>query len=173
MTPYEMFLSAVGARDDPSSGGRQMPSHWGHKRLNIVTQSSATGTQCVQAIGCADAGLLYSRLTAIPDRESRFKHDEIVYLSLGDGSSSERRVLGVVEQRSPKAAGALLIEDNGYAISCRLTPRRPAGICPGSSKTFLAEAPGVTERMCSRATVRWRRWSPAPCAEGFRAFTPR
>src|SRR5262245_41202683 len=89
MTPYEMFLSALGAKDDPSSGGRQMPSHWGHKRLNIVTQSSATGTQCVQAIGCADAGLLYGRLTGIPDRESRFEHDEIVYLSLGDGSSSE------------------------------------------------------------------------------------
>src|SRR5947208_7535351 len=89
VTPLEMFMAGVGAKDDPASGGRQMPSHWGHKALNIVSQSSPTGTQCLQAVGCADAAMLYSQLPDIPDLEARFKRDELVYVSLGDGTSSE------------------------------------------------------------------------------------
>jgi 2-oxoisovalerate dehydrogenase E1 component len=118
MTAYEMLLAAVGAKDDPASGGRQMPSHWGHKDLNIVTQSSPTGTQCLQAIGAAEAGFIYERIAAIPDRESRFHADEVVYLSVGDGTTSEGEFW---ESLNSACLGRLpvvyVVEDNGYAIS--------------------------------------------------------
>jgi 2-oxoisovalerate dehydrogenase E1 component len=89
MTPLEMLLASVGAERDPSNAGRQMPSHWGHTELNIVPGSSATATQVLQAIGAAEAGVIYSRVTAIADRAARFHDDEIVYTSLGEGATSE------------------------------------------------------------------------------------
>jgi 2-oxoisovalerate dehydrogenase E1 component len=118
VTPLEMFLSGVGAKDDPSSGGRQMPSHWGNKRLNIVSGSSPTGTQCLHAIGSAEAGKLYEKITAIEGREQRFRSDEVVYLSVGEGATSEGEFW---ESLNAACLGRLpvvyLIEDNGYAIS--------------------------------------------------------
>jgi 2-oxoisovalerate dehydrogenase E1 component len=118
VTPYEMLLAGVGSKDDPASGGRQMPSHWGHKALNIVSQSSPTGTQCLQAIGAAEAGRLYERITAIEGRESRFQRDEVVYVSVGDGTTSEGEFW---ESLNSACLGRLpvvyVVEDNGYAIS--------------------------------------------------------
>src|SRR6185436_8777803 len=82
VTPLEMLLASVAAEADPSNGGRQMPSHWGHTALNIVAGSSATTTQVLHAVGAAEAGMIYERIEGIPDRHSRFHGDEIVYTSL-------------------------------------------------------------------------------------------
>jgi 2-oxoisovalerate dehydrogenase E1 component len=118
VTPYEMFLSGVGAKDDPSSGGRQMPSHWGHKRLNIVSQSSPTGTQCLQAIGAAEAAQIYERVTSIDGRTELFRPDEVVYLSVGDGTTSEGEFWESLNTAClRKLPVVCVVEDNGYAIS--------------------------------------------------------
>src|SRR5437762_3709765 len=128
--PYEMFLQGVGAADDPSSGGRQMPSHWSYVRLNVVTQSSPTGSQILQAIGCAEAGRYLTRhpnavevpTSGAPDyrqfKNVSYQNDEVTYVSLGDGTSSEGEFW---EAMNAAALGKLpvifCVEDNGYAIS--------------------------------------------------------
>src|SRR5262245_14413832 len=89
MTPLEMLLAAVGAQDDPNSHGRQMPSHWGHRKLNIVSQSSPTGTQLLQAVGCAEANYRINLIPELKNRIQNFRSDEVTYVSLGDGTSSE------------------------------------------------------------------------------------
>src|SRR4249919_3588532 len=86
VTPLDMLLGSVGSKDDPASGGRQMPSHWGDKRFNIVAGSSPTGTQCLHAIGTAEAGRIYETITSIEGRESRYRSDEITYVSIGEGT---------------------------------------------------------------------------------------
>jgi 2-oxoisovalerate dehydrogenase E1 component len=128
VTPLEMLLASVGAIDDPASGGRQMPSHWGHKRLNIPSQSSATGTQCLHAAGCAQAGLIYERVRDIPDRESRFHGDEVIYLSIGDGATSEGEFWESLNTACTNKLPVLyLCEDNGYAISVPVEVQTPGG----------------------------------------------
>src|SRR6185369_12640125 len=87
MTPYEMFLGGTGAEEDPSSGGRQMPSHWGHKGLNLVSKSSCTGMQFLNAVGIAEAGMRMARVPAL--KEKGFLSDEIVYVSSGEGQTAE------------------------------------------------------------------------------------
>src|SRR4029078_5713159 len=123
-----MLLSAVGAKDDPNSGGRQMPSHWGHKKLNIPSQGSPTGTQCLQAVGAGEAGMIYERVTSIPDREDKFHSDEITYLSIGEGATSEGEFWESLNSACTKSVPVLyLVEDNGYAISVPVEVQTPGG----------------------------------------------
>ena len=128
ITPYEMLLAAVGAKDDPASGGRQMPSHWGHPKYNVVSGSSPTGTQVLHAVGAAEAGVIYSRVPQISDRASRYHDDEITYVSLGEGATSEGEFWEALNVACTKHLPVLfLIEDNGYAISVPVEVQTPGG----------------------------------------------
>jgi 2-oxoisovalerate dehydrogenase E1 component len=128
VTPYEMFLASVGSKDDPANGGRQMPSHWGHRRLNMPSQSSCVGTHCLHAVGAAEAGIVYSRVTQIEGRESKFDRDEIVYISIGEGGTSEGEFWESLNTAATRQVPVLyLVEDNGYAISVPVDVQTPSG----------------------------------------------
>jgi 2-oxoisovalerate dehydrogenase E1 component len=136
-TPYEMLLQAVGAADDPSSGGRQMPSHWAYKRLNVVTQSSPTGTQILQAVGCAEAGVYLrnhpnATQKAAGDyrqfKDVSFRGDEVTYVSLGDGTTSEGEFWEALNTAANKKLPIVfVVEDNEYAISVPIEVQTAGG----------------------------------------------
>src|SRR5579862_4026642 len=153
VTPLEMFLEAVGAKDDPSSGGRQMPSHWGIPRLNILPRSSATGMQYTQAVGIAEASLYFEQhpraleqaQQAPHGKDVRHQSDEIVYVSGGDGSTSEGEFFeGLNAVCLKKLPVLFLVEDNGWAISVPVK-YQTAG---GSISKLVANFPGLHMEEC-------------------------
>jgi 2-oxoisovalerate dehydrogenase E1 component len=128
VTPREMLLQGVGAKDDPASGGRQMPSHWGHAKYNLVSQSSPTGTQCLQAVGCAEAGIFLHKHPEALNKERRFEGDEVVYVSIGDGATSEGEFWEALSTACVRKLPVLfMVEDNGYAISVPVCEQTPGG----------------------------------------------
>jgi len=160
VTPYEMFLQAVGAADDPASGGRQMAAHFGHEAYNILTQSSPTGTQFLQAVGCAE-GLLRARRLGLPQRTDEFRlpvsGDEIVLASAGDGTTSEGEFWESLNSASNlRLPVVFLIEDNGYAISVPVEVNTPGGsiskLVSGFPDLFVQEVDG-TDPLASYATL--------------------
>ncbi|MEO8735333.1 MAG: dehydrogenase E1 component subunit alpha/beta [Edaphobacter sp.] len=136
-TVEEQLLQSVGAADDPASGGRQMPSHWSSKKLNIVTSSSSTATQCLHAIGCAEAGRYFSRYPEAAAKHKgdyrefkdvTFHGDEVVYISIGEGSTSQGEFWESLNTASNGKLPVLyVIEDNQYAISTPVETNTPGG----------------------------------------------
>lgn len=126
VTPLEILYQAVGSALDPSSGGRQMPCHWGNKPLNIVSQTSATPTQCIPAVGSAEASRYISRR---PHLGLPAHGDELTYVSLGEGATSEGEFWESLNTACVEHLPVLfVVADNGFAISVPSSEQSPAPV---------------------------------------------
>jgi len=153
VTPHDMLLQSVGAQDDPSSAGRQMPSHWGSEKLNIVSKSSPTGTQWLQAVGAAEASLYYDAFPSALEQARkaplghavRHQRDEVVYVSGGDGTTSEGEFFEALNTACTKKLPVVfLVEDNGYAISVPVEVQTAGG----SISKLVSSYPGLHIEEC-------------------------
>jgi len=117
LTAEDMLLQAVGAQSDPSSGGRQMPSHWSSAKLHIVSPSSATGTQLLPAVGCAHANRYLDPAS-----------DAVTLTSVGEGATSEGEFWEAINAACLEALPVIfLVQDNGFAISVPVEHQTPGG----------------------------------------------
>jgi 2-oxoisovalerate dehydrogenase E1 component len=166
VTPLDTLLQAVGAKDDPSSGGRQMPSHWGHPKWNIVSKSSCTGTQFVQAVGAAEATLYFGQhRKAFAEAKKAplgehvgYRDNEIVYVSCGDGATSEGEFWESLNAACARKLPLFyLVQDNGYAISVPVEVQTAGGSISKLTRSFpnlhVAECDG-TDLLASYAACK-------------------
>jgi 2-oxoisovalerate dehydrogenase E1 component len=165
VTPTDMFLQSVGAATDPASGGRQMPTHWSSRALHIVSTSSSTATQVLHAVGCAEAGRYFSRHPEAAARaegdyrafhEVDFHGDEVVFTSLGEGSTSQGEFWEAISTASNKKLPVIFcVEDNGYAISVPVEVNTPGGsisrLVANFPDFYFAEVDGTDPEACLRA----------------------
>ncbi len=169
VTAAEMLMQATGAAADPSSGGRQMPSHWGNKRLNIVTQSSPTGTQYLQAVGCAEANYR-AQLIGDTSLVAGYEADAVVYVSSGDGTTSEGEFFESLNTScNLKLPVLYMIEDNGYAISVPVEVQTAGGsiskMVSGFPNLYIEEVDGcdpLASYDCLRRAVAYCRERQGP-----------
>jgi 2-oxoisovalerate dehydrogenase E1 component len=157
VTPLQMLLQAVGAASDTASGGRQMPTHWSSRALNIVSTSSCTASQVLHAVGCAEAGRYFSRHPEAAAREAgdyrafrdvKFHGDEVVLTMLGEGSTSQGEFWEAMNTASnQKLPVVFCVEDNGYAISTPVEVNTPGGnisrLVANFPNFFFAEVDGT------------------------------
>ena len=158
VTPLDMLLAAVGSKDDPSCGGRQMPCHFGDPRLNIITKSSCIGVQFTQSIGAAEATLYYenhpralTQAKAAPlGKYASHRSEEIVVALAGEGSTSEGEFWESVNAACLRKVPVLyVIEDNGYAISVPVE----AQTAGGNISHLLHDFPGLYITECDGTDV--------------------
>ncbi|MBK9968339.1 MAG: dehydrogenase E1 component subunit alpha/beta [Holophagales bacterium] len=161
VTPLEMLLTAVGAKAGEASAGRQMPSHWGSRRLNIFTTSSPTASECLPGVGVAEAG----RYLARPESRgflgatSGFSRDEVSVVTIGEGSTSEGEFWEALNAATTRKLPVLfLVEDNKFAISTPVEVNTPGGsiskVVRGYPGLFLAEVDGC-DFLASYDALRW------------------
>jgi 2-oxoisovalerate dehydrogenase E1 component len=165
VTPLEMLLQAVGAATDPASGGRQMPTHWSSRALNIVSTSSATASQLLHAVGCAEAGRYFSGHPEAAEkssedyrafREVKFHGDEVVLTLLGEGSTSQGEFWEAMNTASNRKLPVIFcVEDNGYAISTPVEVSMPGGnisrLVANHPNFYFAEVDGTDAEASFRA----------------------
>jgi len=137
MTPLDMMLGSVGAKSDPNSGGRQMPSHWSSKPLHIISESSPTGTQILHAVGAAEASVYFAAVREAAELASSFHADEVSYVSFGDGASSEGEFWESLNWACLRKLPVMyVVQDNGYAISVPVDMQTAGGSISGLVRSY-------------------------------------